>query len=55
MPKYRIKVEDVTNPQSVKTVYTHEVEADVDKLRAFAAGVNGLVNEAKVPKQKPKP
>ena len=36
MPKYRIKVEDVSNPQSVKTVYTHEVEADVDRLRARA-------------------
>ena len=55
MPKYRIKVEDVSNPQSVKTVYTHELEAEVDKLRTFAAGVNGLVSEAKAPKQKPKP
>ena len=53
MPKYRIKVEDVSNPQSVKTVYTHDVEADVDKLRTFAAGVNGLANEAKSKKPKP--
>ena len=52
MPKYRIKVEDVSNPQSIKTVYTHEVEADVDKLRTFAMGVNGLVNEAKSKKPK---
>ena len=52
MPKYRIKVEDVSNPQSVKTVYTHEVEADVDKIRTFAAGVKGLVNEAKSKKPK---
>ena len=53
MPKYRIKVEDVSNPQSVKTVYTHEVEADGDRIRAFAAGVNGLVAEAKSKKPKP--
>ena len=53
MPKYRMKVEDVTNPQSVKTVYTHEVEADVDKLRAFSAGMNGLVSEARSKKPKP--
>ena len=52
MPKYRIKVEDVSNPQSVKTVYTHEVEADGDKIRAFATGVNGLVSEAKSKKPK---
>lgn len=52
MPKYRIKVEDVSNPQSVKTVYTHELEADVDRLRAFSAGVNGLVSEAKHKKPK---
>ena len=52
MPKYRIKVEDVSNPQSVKTVYTHELEADVDKLRAFAAGVNGLIQDAKIKKPK---
>lgn len=52
MPKYRIKVEDVSNPQSVKTVYTHEVEADVDRLRAFATGVNVLVTEAKSKKPK---
>jgi len=52
MPKYRIKVEDVSNPQSVKTVYTHEVEADVDKLRTFAAGVNGLIQDAKSKKPK---
>ena len=52
MPKYRIKVEDVSNPQSVKTVYTRELEADVDKLRTFATGVNGLVAEAKSKKPK---
>ena len=52
MLKYRIKVEDVSNPQSVKTVYTHELEAEVDKLRTFAAGVNGLIQDAKSKKPK---
>lgn len=46
MPKYQIKVEDVTNPQSVKTLFTQVVESDVDRLRKFTMSVNSAVQEA---------
>lgn len=46
MPKYQIKVEDVTNPQSVKTLFTQTVESDVDRLRKFTMSVNSAVQEA---------
>ena len=46
MPKYQIKVEDVTNPQSVKTLFTQTVESDVDRLRKFTMSVNTAVQEA---------
>ena len=46
MPKYQIKVEDVTNPQSVKTLFTQTVESDVDRLRKFTMTVNNAVQEA---------
>ena len=46
MPKYQVKVEDVTNPQSVKTLFTQTVESDIDRLRKFTMTVNNAVQEA---------
>lgn len=46
MPKYQIKVEDVTNPQSVKTLFTQTVDSDIDRLRKFTMTVNNAVQEA---------
>ena len=54
MPKYQIKVEDITNPQSVKTLFTQVVESDVDRLRKFTMTVNNAVQEA-MGKGKPAP
>ena len=46
MPKYQIKVEDITNPQSVKTLFTQVVESDIDRLRKFTMSVNSAVQDA---------
>ena len=46
MPKYQIKMEDITNPQNMKTLFTQTVESDVDRLRKFTMSVNSAVQEA---------